>query len=70
MAVITFSMLIVFGAFLPNISQSCAYIDRKLTTQEGLVYLMNNLQFNSSASLYLKCSSAFGTGDMVQQINS
>lgn len=32
MAVITFCMLIVFGAFLPNVSQACALIDRRMTT--------------------------------------
>lgn len=31
---------------------------------------MNNLQFNASASLYLKCSSTIGSGDIINKINS
>lgn len=70
MAMITFSMLIVFGIFLPNVGQACAYIDRQLTTEAGMVYLLENLQFNTSASLYTKCSYPNGTGDMIDKINT
>ena len=70
MAVITFSMLIVFGIFLPNVSQACAYFDRKLATESGTVELFSSLMFNSSAVLFTKCSSTSGTGDMIDKINS
>lgn len=70
MAVITFSMLIVFGIFLPNVSQACAYIDRKLSTEDGIVELFTNLQFNSSAVLFTKCSYTNGTGDMIDKLNT
>lgn len=69
MAIITFSMLIAFGIFLPNISQACAYVDDKLSTEAGTVELFNSLLFNSSASLFTKCSYSTGTGDIIDQIN-
>jgi hypothetical protein len=70
MAIITFCMLIVFAIFLPNVSQACAYIDRKMETPAGIVSLMNNLQFNSSSILYTNCLKSTGTGDMVGSVNS
>jgi len=45
-AFITFAMLIIVGALVPLTSQSCKYIDDKLTTPEGRVELFNKLQFN------------------------
>lgn len=70
MAVITFCMLIVFGAFLPNVSQACGLVDRRMANGYGLVNVLNNLQFNSTAALYTMCSATSGTGDIVNQLNS
>lgn len=70
MGVITFCMLIVFAIFLPNVSQACAYIDKKMETSAGIVSLLTNLQFNSSASLYSNCLKLTGNGDMVGSVNN
>ena len=70
MAVITFAMLIVFGVFLPNISQACAYIDKKISTEAGLVDVFDKLLFNSSGNLFAKCSPTTGSGDIIYNLNA
>lgn len=67
--IVTFIMLILMAGLLPTIAQSCKYIDTKLSTSDGMMELLQKLQFNTSASLYANCSKKTGNGDMVYPIN-
>lgn len=57
MGVITFAITIGLAYIMPNLAQICAYADRKLATSEGTEYLLKNLQFNTTATLYKNCLS-------------
>lgn len=66
--VITFAITIALAYIMPNLAQICAYVDTKLSTSQGTEYLLKNLHFNETASLYKNCLS-ISNGNILQDIS-
>jgi hypothetical protein len=65
---ISFALLVILAAIAPNLSQTCSYMDTKLSTGAGTADLFTRLGFSSMGSFFSNCMSD-GTGWMMNDLN-
>lgn len=65
---ISFVLMIAIAAIAPNLSQTCSYMDTKLSTGAGTADLFTRLGFSSMGSFFSNCMSD-GTGWMMNDLS-
>ena len=66
--IFSFALMIILAAIAPNLSQTCYYMDSKLTTGNGTSDLFTRLGFGTMGNFFQNCMSD-GTGWMINDIS-